>query len=129
VPRTIARLTNPKNEALFKKLGIDVAISSVNLILEHIEEEIPTHPLIHLLALRGGELEVVEVKIPPLSPMVGKRVGDLSLPPGSILSSIIRKDQEAQAPTADTVIQAGDRLIAVTKPELEESLRDALIAS
>ncbi|MBE0415482.1 MAG: TrkA family potassium uptake protein, partial [Dehalococcoidia bacterium] len=63
VPRTIARINNPKNEKLFKKLGIDVTVSSVNLILEHIEEEVPTHPLIHLLTLKGGGLEIVEVKI------------------------------------------------------------------
>jgi trk system potassium uptake protein TrkA len=51
VPRTIARTRNPKNETLFKMLGIDVTISSTNVILEHIEEEVPTHPLTHLLVV------------------------------------------------------------------------------
>ena len=30
VPRTIARVNNPKNEEIFKKLGIDVTVSSTN---------------------------------------------------------------------------------------------------
>ena len=49
VPRTIARIKNPKNEGLFKKLGIDVTISSTDVILEHITESVPTHPLTHLM--------------------------------------------------------------------------------
>ncbi|MDQ3929672.1 MAG: TrkA family potassium uptake protein, partial [Chloroflexota bacterium] len=39
VPRTIARVNNPKNEEIFKKLGIDVTVSSTNLILNIIEQE------------------------------------------------------------------------------------------
>lgn len=128
VPRTIARLSNPDNAALFKKLGIDVTVSSVNLILEHIEEEIPTHPLTHLHALRNGELEIIEVKIPPGSSAVGKRVGDISLPGESILSLIIR-GEGIHAPCIDSIIQANDRVLAVTQPDQEEPLRIALTAT
>ena len=128
VPRIIARISNPKNETLFKKLGIDVTVSATNLILEHIAEEVPTHPLTHLLELRRGELEVVEVKIPSTSTAVGKQLGELSLPPGSILSLII-KEQGVQVPNPDTILEADDRVIAVTKPELEQDLRAVLAGS
>ncbi|MCK5434440.1 MAG: TrkA family potassium uptake protein [Dehalococcoidales bacterium] len=126
VPRTIARITNPKNEAIFKKLGIDVTISSTNIILEYIEEEVPTHPLTHLLTIRDKGLEIVEVKIPADSTTVGKAVKELSLPPESILSLLIRKDQKPHLFTANTVLQAEDQIIAVTTPESEEALRAAL---
>ena len=126
VPRTIARISNPKNEAIFKKLGIDVTVSSTNVILEHIEEEVPTHPLTHLLDIRDKGLEIVEVKILPESTTVGKSVKELSLPPESVLSLIIGKGQKPRIPTADTVLQAEDRIIAVTNPESEEALRTAL---
>jgi len=122
VPRTIARIGNPRNEALFKKLGIDVTISSTNLILEYIEQEVPTHPLTHLLELKKGELEIVEVKIPPTSTAVGKQVRELPLPPGSFLSLIIKEDG-VRLPAQDTTFEAEDRVIAVTKPELEQALR------
>lgn len=82
VPRTIARIRNPKNETIFKKLGIDITISSTNIILENIETEVPTHPLTHLLTIRDKGLGIVEVKIPPGSATVGKLVKELSLPPG-----------------------------------------------
>jgi len=126
VPRTIARIRNPKNETLFKKLGIDVTVSSTDIILEHIEEVVPTHPLTHLLTIRDKGLEIVEVKIPPDSTTVGKPVKELSLPPESILSLIIRKERKPITPTANTILQAGDQIIAVTRPESEGLLRAAL---
>ena len=129
VPRTISRIRNPKNEGIFKKLGIDVTVSSTNIILEHIEEEVPTHPLTHLLEIRDKGLEIVEVKIPPDSTTVGKSVKELSLPPGSVLSLIIRKEHKPYVPAANTILQAGDQIIAVTTPESEEALRTALIGA
>jgi trk system potassium uptake protein TrkA len=126
VPRTIARIVNPGNETLFKKLGIDVTVSATHVILENIEVEVPTHPLTHLLTIRDKGLEIVELRIPPDSTTIGKSVKQLSLPAESILSLIIRKDSRPIVPTPDTVIQAGDQIIAVTRPETEEALRTAL---
>lgn len=126
VPRTIARINNPRNEVLFKKLGIDVTVSSTNLILEHIQLEVPTHPLMHLLTLKDESLEIVEVKVPRTSTAVGKMVKDLPLPPGSIVSLLIRKGEKPLMPTPDTVLRADDQVVVVTKPEAEQSLRAAL---
>jgi len=126
VPRTIARIRNPKNETIFKKLGVDVTVSSTNIILEHIEEEVPTHPLTHLLTIRDKGLEIVQIKIPPESITVGKTIKELSLPPGSTLSLIIRKEHKPIIPKANTILQAEDQIIAVTTPESEETLRTTL---
>lgn len=126
VPRTIARISNPKNEAIFKKLGIDATVSSTNVILEYIEQEVPTHPLTHLLEIRDEGLEIVEVKIPPESAAVGKAIKDLPLPPESALSLLIRKQEKPRIPTGNTVLQAEDQIIAVTPPESEQALRAAL---
>src|SRR2546426_6727036 len=58
VPRTIARINNPKNEEIFKHLGIDATVSATSAILAQIEQELPTHRLIPLLHLKHG-LELV----------------------------------------------------------------------
>lgn len=125
VPRTIARINNPKNEKLFKKLGIDVTVSSTNLILEHIEEEVPTHPLVHLLTLKGGGLEIVEVKVPENSPVVGKKLKEIAVPPDSVICLMIGK-WGATVPTEDTIVEAEAQVVAVTRPEAEGALRAAL---
>ena len=126
VPRTIARIRNPRNEILFKKLGIDITVSGTDIILEHIEEKVPTHPMTHLLEIKDKGLEIVEVKIPPDSTTVGKQVKELKLPPKSALSLIIRKARKPIVPTASTVIQAEDQVIAITPSDSEEALRTAL---
>jgi len=122
VPRTIARISNPTNDLLFKKLGLNTTISSVNLVLEHIEGEIPTHPITRLTEFPKGNIDVVELKIPPTSPAVGKRIDSFSLPKGTIISLIVRKEREARLATKHTTIEAGDWLIMATHPEKEEYL-------
>lgn len=126
VRRTIARIRNPKNEALFKKLGVDVTVSATSIILEAIEQEVPTHPLTHLLMLRDKGLMIVDVKVPPEGETVGKAIKDLSIPPGSVLCLLIRKERRPIIPTGSTVLQPGDQVIAVTGPESEDALRTAL---
>ena len=126
VSRTIARINNPKNETIFKKLGIDVTVSSTNIILENIEEELPTHPLTHLLAIRDKGLEIVEVKIPPDSNIAGKSVKELLLPQECELALIIPREEKPHVPTDKTILQAEDRIIAITPPESEGVLRAAL---
>jgi len=126
VPRTIARIRNPQNEILFKKLGVDVTVSSTNIILESIEKEVPTHPLTHLLGIKDKGLELVDIKIPPNSTTIGKPIKELKLPPGSTLSLIIRKTRKPVVPTVNTLLQAEDEVIAVTHPETEMALRAAL---
>ena len=126
VPRTIARVRNPKNEIIFKKLGIDVTVSSTNIILERIEEEVPTHPLTHLFTIRDKGLEIVQIRIPPKSITAGKTIRELPLPSGTTLSLIIRKEHKPIIPKANTILQDEDQIIAVTTPESEETLRATL---
>ena len=126
VPSTVARIRNPKNENVFRKLGIDVIVNTTNLILETIEEEVPTHTLTHLRDIRDKGLGIVEVKIPPNAPTIGKPVKELSLPAGSVLSLVIRKARKPIVPSGATILQAEDQIIAVTTHESEEALRAAL---
>src|SRR4030065_221567 len=98
VPRTIARINNPKNEEIFKKLGIDTTVSATTAILSQIEQELPAHPLIPLITLKGGGLAIVEGKVPENSAAVGKRRPLAFLgPPGTFSEeAALRYDPEAQ---------------------------------
>ncbi len=129
VPRTIARVSDPKNEVIFKKLGIDCTIVVTNIILKHIEEEIPTHPLIHFLTLSEEGTEIIEIKINEKSRAVGKSIKELDLPVDSALTLLIRNGQKPKVPTADTILKASDRIIAITSFENEEALRKELLGS
>jgi len=126
VLRAVSRINNPKNETIFKKLGIDTTVSSTAVILAHIEQELPSHPLISLMTLRGGGLEIVEVKIPRQAGVVGKRIKDLLLPQQSLIILTIDEEGVPRIPTDDTVVRAGDEVMAVTRRESLDALRAVL---
>jgi len=92
VTRTIARLNNPKHEELFQRLGIDTTISPTKAILSLIESELPGTHFVLLMTLKKAGLEIVELIIPPLSPVAGKRLDQINLPRKSTLALIIRDD-------------------------------------
>jgi trk system potassium uptake protein TrkA len=125
VPRAVARINNPQNEVLFRKLGIDSTVSATNLILGHIEQELPWRGMIPLMTLQG--IELVEVRVPRDAGITGKQVKQLLLPQSSLLSLVI-SDGVPRVPTPETVIRPDDILVAVTNIENEEALRNALIS-
>lgn len=126
VGRTVARINNPKNEVIFKKLGINTTVSATAAILSHIEQELPTHPLIPLMTIKGGGLEIVEVKVPPRAAVVGKALKEILLPQQSLISLIIDEEGIPRVPTSDSVLRAGDEVVAVALKESEGALRAAL---
>jgi trk/ktr system potassium uptake protein len=126
VPRTIARVNNPKNEQLFRHLGVDEIISPTRMALASIEQDIPVHELLHLAQLKGGQLELLEAQIADDSPAVGRRASDIPLPEGCSLFVLLRGNT-VQAIKAETVLQTGDKVLAVARAECEADLRRQLI--
>jgi len=126
VPRSIARVNNPKNEHLFRQLAIDETVSPTRAILGVIEHEIPIHDLLHLADLEGGELQIVEAQLEADSPVVGRELRDLSLPEGSHVAVLIRNER-AIAARPETRLVVGDRVLAITSSEREAELRSLLI--
>ena len=127
VPRTVARVNNPKNERIFNLLGID-AISSTTVISRLIEEETTVGDIITLHVLKKGAMAIVEVDIPgPSCNACGKAIKDLGVPTDCVLVSIIR-GEEVIIPHGGVVVEPGDSVIAVTSVENEASLKKILIS-
>ncbi len=121
VDRIIARLNNPKHETLFQRLGI-VTISPTKAILSLVEAELPSSHFVSLITLRNAGLEVIEMRIPADSPVVGKALRDINLPRSCNLALLIR-NKEPIIPSADTVMKADDDVFALVSREGEEALR------
>lgn len=122
VPRTIARVNNPRNRSIFGKLGIDSTVSATDLLLSLLQQEIPSHPIVHLLSLEEGGAEVVELQLHPGAELVGKTCADVDLPGHSVLAAIVRGDH-ASVPGPDTTLEAGDRLVIVTDASNEPAVQ------
>ena len=125
VARTIARLNNPKHELIFQKLGIDITVSPTKSILSLIEAELPGTPFVTLMTLKRAGLEIMEIRVPAESPIVGKTLSTINLPRSGNIVLIIR-DNEYIVPNAETKIVGNDEVYALVNREGEEALRTAL---
>ena len=81
----------------------------------------PRYGLVHLLALEEERLEIIELEVAEGAPTVGERVSEIHLPEGSLIISVLREGS-GFVPKADTVIEAGDEVLLVLDPGLEESI-------
>ena len=124
--RVIARVNNPKNEIVFKALGIDETISSTRVIMGVIEQELPTGGFFPLMPLTGSHLEIIEAEIAPNTPTAGKKVDDLGLSTyGAVIGGIVRRGEILHA-HGDTPLQVGDRVIVFSPTAAESDVRKAL---
>lgn len=123
VQRTIARVNNPRNERLFHLLGIDSTISAPGAILAQIEVDLPEHTLIPLMRLHGSGLQLVDLHVLEGSDAAGKTIRELPLPSETVISLVVTAEGKPQIPTAETVLQPGDEMIAVIRSETEPELR------
>jgi trk system potassium uptake protein len=113
VPRTIARVKDPKNGWMFTPvMGVDVAVSQAELMAHLIAEEMSLGNMMTLLKLYKGEYSLVEEKVHPTAPASGRKVVDLSFPSECILAGVIREGR-LMIPHGDTVLQPGDEVLAV----------------
>src|SRR6476469_8308723 len=107
VHKTIARVNNPKNEEIFRRLGIDVTVSQTNVILSLIEQLIPDRPMVHLMTLKHADITIVEATVSEDSMVVGQPLADIKLPPNVVLSAILRNG-ELTVPNDTMILYAGD---------------------
>ncbi|MEX0591845.1 MAG: NAD-binding protein [Nitriliruptoraceae bacterium] len=128
LPRAISRVNTPKNVEIFAALGIE-PVSSTRLISELLENEFSVGELHRLVTLKGGSVELVELKIPDPDEATTRppeHISDIDLPGQSVLVAIFRGD-ETIIPTPDTPLLPGDEVVALTSPEREDDLIRALL--
>jgi trk/ktr system potassium uptake protein len=122
VDQIIARVNNPRNRQHFDLLGVKPSVSATDLILRLLEHEVPEYGLVHLLDLQEEQLEIIEMLLGKDCGVTGRRVGDLKMPEGSLLISVLREGK-GFVPGPDTVLEAGDEVLAVLDPGHEEQLK------
>jgi trk system potassium uptake protein TrkA len=125
VKRTIARVNDPRNEEIFRLLGIDATVSSTKIIYSLIEQEVDTGQVVPLTALKRGDIEIVEADLTEQSPVINRALKDVHLPGDAVIAVILRGDQIV-LPSGTTRLEAGDCVIALTRPQDERTLRELM---
>jgi trk system potassium uptake protein TrkA len=126
VPGVIARVNDPRNQPYFDLLGISPTVSATASIMALIEHEVPEHGLIHLLELRKENLEIVEITVGDKDACTGKKIGQVALPSGSRVISVVR-DGKAEVPDESLRLESGDSVLAILEPGKEDELRRVLV--
>ena len=127
VPRTIARVNNPKNINVFRSLGVDSVVSSTAYIADIIEHEVDWEGINSMLSQKVAGLRIHEFQVSGHSQAAGKQVMELKLPAGVVLVSLLR-GKEVSVPKGQTQVLSGDTIIAIGSRESLVLLRDYLSA-
>lgn len=117
VPRCIARVNAPKNQRIFRALGIE-SISSTEMIANLIEEETLMGSVNVVSSLTHGDVVLTEVAVPRMAAHdndEGVLAFDLEMPENSLIVAVSSKDEvevvgeETRLYPGDTVVVAAGR--------------------
>ena len=126
VEKTIARVSNPKNEELMRLLGVDATVATTAIISSYIEREVPGLQIRTLLSLQAGGVQLFELKVPAKSPVVGKALKDLPIPPSTNIVAVVRGG-ETIITRGDTRILADDTVLILVQQESEAEIRKLVL--
>lgn len=125
VKKTAAKVNNPKNASLMRRLGIDIVVSSTDAIARLIEWEVDLSGFKYITSLGQGEATLHEIVLPDDFAYSGKKLSELRLPEQSVLVAVERA-YEVLIPRGNTQLLSGDKLILLTKGDTLEKVRDKL---
>jgi trk system potassium uptake protein TrkA len=129
VPRVIARVNHPKNHWLFNETwGVDVSVSTPHLLTALVEEAVSVGSLVRLLQFEGGEARLVEVTLADGSPAADVAIADMGVPRDATIVAVVREGHVV-VPRGDTVLQAGDEVLALVTAESEDAVKEILVGA
>jgi len=124
VPRTIARVNNPKNAWLFTpEMGVDVSVNQTDILVKLIFEEMSMGDMMTLLKLRRGEYSLVEEKLPPRSKAIEIPLRELPLPKACTIAAVIRQGK-VLTPRGDMIFKEDDEILAVVDNKSKQALME-----
>ncbi|MGX7199768.1 potassium channel family protein [Enterococcus nangangensis] len=122
VERVIARVNNPKNEWLFTaEMGVDVKISQASLLARIIADQIDMENIVTLMQLNHGDNSIVEITVNHGAEAENLPLKKIPIPQQTVIVAIQRQDENIPA-RGETILRAGDHLIAYTPTSEEAAL-------
>lgn len=120
IPRTFSLVNDPDNRDLFAKIGVTRTLSPVSIVSGFVSASVAEDTILNLFTLENERFVASEVEVDGNSDSVGKRIADIRMPRGAVLSVVIRGD-ELIAPHSDTLLAPGDRVVLITVPSAQRA--------
>jgi len=122
----VARVIDPRNEAAFKRLGVDATISTTAIAAQTIENVLPSNGMRLSSIFAGGDIELAELLLEEGSPASGMAVADLRIPEDCVLIAVM-SGESVSFPRGKTVLRSGDRVFALARKGSAEALKRSLL--
>lgn len=106
VPRVVARLYDPRQAHIYRRLGLQV-IAPVDWGVQRMVDLLTFSAVGVTGSLGTGQVDLVDAELPPL--LAGRPVGEVTAP-GEVLPVAISRSGRTFIPTAATVLELGDIL-------------------
>lgn len=124
ISRALARVNNPKNLRIFRRLGIE-SISSTALIAHMIQEEATMGSMSAVVTLTGDQVGLIEITVPTMKNHEndkGVRVLDIDFEDGIRVVAVSHGD-DVQVVRESTRVFAGDQVIVAADTDLIDEAR------
>lgn len=113
VQKRITLISNPNNEANFKRLGIEGTVSASHLISNIISKMATVSEVMNFISIEDTEVMPYEIIVPESAPSIGYKLSQLNIPEGCVVCCIIR-GQHSIIPNGNHMIMQGDRIVMFT---------------
>ncbi len=122
VPRVIARVNNPRNEWLFdESWGVDVPVSTPRIMTTLVDEALSEGDLVRMTRFHRSGASLFQTHLPEAAPAVGLSVGEVVLPAGAVITSVVRDGNPLSA-ERDLTLETGDQVLIILSAEAERDL-------
>ena len=118
VKKCICAVSNPSNVDLYKKLGIDVVISSTYLLAKSIKNESNAESLIKSLSLDNEKIVMIEATLLPKYWICDQAIKDMGFPKNASIAYVVR-NYNFIIPNGDLVLRPMDTLVVACAKENE----------
>ncbi|WP_329239020.1 TrkA family potassium uptake protein [Streptomyces canus] len=125
VARVAARVNDADNAWLFDgRWGVDIAVPAATPLVSLIEEATGATDTVALLRLSKAGVDVIETAITPQSRTAGVALGNVLLPQGTVVATIVR-DGQPTVPDPALLLRPGDEILLVSHNATEQEIHAA----
>ncbi len=125
VDRTVAIIKDPKNQPIFRLLGVDAVVNIGDLVLGSLERSVVGGSFNHLANIKEPNTFLVSMTIPDDADIVGKQLSNIEPLEHSFVSVVVRENRPMPA-LQDLILKANDEVYAVTVSDEEAILYERL---
>jgi trk system potassium uptake protein TrkA len=131
VPQVICRMRNPSYESAYKLAGVTSVVRVTDLMVNLMIVEIEKPKVRRVLTIGGGKADIYSLVVPKGARVAGQTVQEIArdpaFPPDSIFIAVFDRDKDkVSIPRGQQVINEGDEILMISRPEEIKNVTDFL---